>query len=225
MATPLITAMYALAGTPVPGTYPVTYPYQEPHQSADLFDITQGANGACGTLVLCTAGPGWDGPTGLGTPDGVGALTGGPHGDITGQVTDAATGKPVAGATVTAAGGYAATTGADGSYDLYVPPGSYTVTAQAFGYQAAAQPGVTVTAGQATTANFALAAAPEATCPERSPTAPGTGWPLYAKITISGDPDPVYTSPCTGAYSVSLPQQASYTLHVIARLSRGTPGP
>ena len=43
----------------------------------------------------------------------------------------------------------------------------------------------------------------------------GHGWPLYAKITIDGYPDgPVYTEPRTGAYSVDLPGQADYTLHV-----------
>ena len=71
LSSPLITAMYALAGTPVASTYPVSYAYPDPNQSSDIFDITQGSNGGCGN-VLCNAGPGWDGPTGLGTPDGVG---------------------------------------------------------------------------------------------------------------------------------------------------------
>jgi hypothetical protein len=101
LSSPLIAATYALAGTPVPGTYPVTYPYHDPNQAKDLFDITTRSDGSCGT-VLCTAGPGWDGPTGLGTPDGVAAFTQGPHGDIGGQVTDAATGKPVANVALTA---------------------------------------------------------------------------------------------------------------------------
>ena len=43
----------------------------------------------------------------------------------------------------------------------------------------------------------------------------GHGWPLYAKITIDGVPGgAIYTSPYTGHYSVNLPQQHSYTLHV-----------
>jgi hypothetical protein len=39
-----------------------------------------GANGSCNPAYLCTAGPGYDGPTGLGTPDGLAAFTtgGGP---------------------------------------------------------------------------------------------------------------------------------------------------
>ena len=80
-------------GTPVPGTYPVSYPYDDPNRSNDLNDVTPGSNGGCGN-VLCNAGPGWDGPTGLGTPNGVSALTTGPHGDIAGKVTDAADRQP-----------------------------------------------------------------------------------------------------------------------------------
>ncbi len=63
---PIIAAVYAPAGTPVAGTYPASYPYAHP---GGLFDITTGPSGSCGP-PLCQAGPGWDGPTGLGTPDG-----------------------------------------------------------------------------------------------------------------------------------------------------------
>ena len=217
LSSPLAAAMYALAGgSPAAGSYPASYPYQDPNKSSDLFDITQGINGYCGN-VLCQAGPGWDGPTGWGTPDGVRALAAPGGGDITGKVTSAATGKPVAGATITAPGGYAAAaTTASGGYDLYLPPGSYTLTGQAFGYQAATQSGVTVTAGQVTTQNLSLAAAAEATLSGTVRDGSGHGWPLYAKITISGDPHPVYTSPYTGRYTVKLPQQASYQLQVSA---------
>jgi subtilase family serine protease len=40
----------------------------------DLNDITTGTNGSCGGSYLCTAGPGYDGPTGWGTPKGIGAF-------------------------------------------------------------------------------------------------------------------------------------------------------
>jgi hypothetical protein len=39
-----------------------------------LFDITTGTNGLCSPTFLCTAGPGYDGPTGNGTPNGIGAF-------------------------------------------------------------------------------------------------------------------------------------------------------
>ncbi|MGH2895888.1 MAG: peptidase S8, partial [Solirubrobacteraceae bacterium] len=42
--------------------------------TSSLFDVTSGSNGTCGGSYLCTAGPGYDGPTGLGTPNGTGAF-------------------------------------------------------------------------------------------------------------------------------------------------------
>ena len=44
-----------------------------PTANANLYDITSGSNGTCGAPV-CTARNGWDGPTGLGTPNGIGAF-------------------------------------------------------------------------------------------------------------------------------------------------------
>jgi hypothetical protein len=37
-------------------------------------DITGGSDGSCGGSAICTALPGYDGPTGLGTPNGTGAF-------------------------------------------------------------------------------------------------------------------------------------------------------
>jgi hypothetical protein len=45
--------------------------YQLP---AYLNDVTAGSNGYCGNDYLCTAKKGYDGPTGMGTPDGIGAF-------------------------------------------------------------------------------------------------------------------------------------------------------
>ncbi|HEX9033063.1 MAG TPA: carboxypeptidase regulatory-like domain-containing protein, partial [Streptosporangiaceae bacterium] len=155
LSSPLTAAMYALAGPPVAGTYPVNYPYHDPSRGSDLFDVTSGTNGSCGN-VLCTAGPGWDGPTGLGTPDGVRALAGGPQGAITGKVTDAATGQPIAGVTIAASpGDYLTHTDASGAYALNLAVGSYTVTAAEYAYQTGTQTGVAVTAGQTANASFA----------------------------------------------------------------------
>jgi hypothetical protein len=36
--------------------------------------VTSGNNGTCPTTQWCTARAGWDGPTGLGTPNGAGAF-------------------------------------------------------------------------------------------------------------------------------------------------------
>ncbi|MEE6264343.1 S53 family peptidase [Streptomyces diastatochromogenes] len=71
-AAPFIAGVYALAGTPGASDTPASYPYS--HASA-LNDVTSGANGSCSPAYLCTAGDGYDGPTGLGTPNGTAAFT------------------------------------------------------------------------------------------------------------------------------------------------------
>jgi hypothetical protein len=55
--------MFAVTGLSSKG---VTALYGDPSL---LFDVTSGSNGSCGGSYLCTAGPGYDGPTGLGTPN------------------------------------------------------------------------------------------------------------------------------------------------------------
>ena len=67
VAAPVIGSVYALAGTANAVTYG-SYPYAH---SSSLYDVTSGSNGSCGGSYLCTGGPGYDGPTGLGTPNGV----------------------------------------------------------------------------------------------------------------------------------------------------------
>jgi hypothetical protein len=82
-SAPIIASVYALAGTPGASDYPASYPYSH---ASNLNDVTSGNNGSCSTSVWCTAGPGWDGPTGLGTPNGTAAFAAGgttPPGDVT----------------------------------------------------------------------------------------------------------------------------------------------
>jgi hypothetical protein len=79
-SAPIIAAVYALAGTPGDTDYPNSYPYRN---STGLFDVTAGSNGSCATAKWCAAGLGWDGPTGLGTPDTAAAFS------ATGQVAGA----------------------------------------------------------------------------------------------------------------------------------------
>lgn len=83
-SSPIIAGVYALAGTPAAGSTPASYPYA--HTSA-LNDVTSGANGSCNPSYLCTAGTGYDGPTGLGTPNGTGAFASGSTGGNTVTVT------------------------------------------------------------------------------------------------------------------------------------------
>ena len=215
LSSPLVAAMYALAGTPTPGTYPNTYPYADP---SALNDVTSGENGDCGD-VLCQAGTGWDGPTGLGTPNGVRALAQGPSGQIVGTATDGGSGAALSGVTVTATAPsgdtFSATTGSDGGYDLYAPVGSYTVTATDYGYTTKTLTGVAVVANASLTEDFAMAAVPQETVSGYITDGSGHGWPMRAKITISGYPDgAVYSDPYTGRYSVKLPSGTDYTLQV-----------
>ena len=76
-SSPIIAATYALAGTPGATDYPNSYPYAN---TSSLFDVTSGTNGSCPTHQWCAAGVGWDGPTGLGSPDSAAAFS------ATGQV-------------------------------------------------------------------------------------------------------------------------------------------
>jgi subtilase family serine protease len=69
VGAPIVASIYALAGnagslTGAQSTYA---------PGASLFDVTSGSNGRCDSY-LCTAGPAYDGPTGNGTPDGIGSF-------------------------------------------------------------------------------------------------------------------------------------------------------
>jgi hypothetical protein len=93
VASPIVASMFALAG----GSHHVEYPAQTLYShlgSSLLYDVTAGGNGSCNDAYLscsgsmeplspldcgaraliCNAGPGYDGPTGVGTPNGVGAF-------------------------------------------------------------------------------------------------------------------------------------------------------
>ncbi len=95
VASPIIASMFALAG----GAQGVEYPAKTLYShlgSTLLHDVSTGGNGECdddylhgctgsmkppspldcGELALiCNAAPGYDGPTGVGAPDGIGAFT------------------------------------------------------------------------------------------------------------------------------------------------------
>jgi subtilase family serine protease len=68
VAAPIIGGVYGANG----GT--VKYG-SDPYAHTDaLFDIVSGPGGDCDPEYLCNAGPGYDGPTGLGTPNGTAAF-------------------------------------------------------------------------------------------------------------------------------------------------------
>jgi hypothetical protein len=115
LAAPLIAGVYALTGTASSATYGST-PYSH---AGSLFDVTTGSNGTCTVAYLCGARVGYDGPTGLGAPIGLGAFTVGqappppppPPSDFTVGVSPSSlTVAPGANAT------YTVTVGASGSF-------------------------------------------------------------------------------------------------------------
>jgi hypothetical protein len=96
VASPIIASIFALAG----GAHGVAYPAQTLYSHLDsplLHDVTSGGNGHCdddylscsGSMVplspldcgegvwICNATTGYDGPTGVGTPNGIGAFKAG----------------------------------------------------------------------------------------------------------------------------------------------------
>jgi subtilase family serine protease len=68
-SSPIIASVYALSGNTA--GYANATPYSH---TANLYDVTGGSNGSCPTTQWCHARSGWDGPTGLGTPNGTGAF-------------------------------------------------------------------------------------------------------------------------------------------------------
>ena len=72
-SSPIIAGVYALAGTPGSTDYPAKYPYSH---TSNLYDVTTGKTASCSPAYLCTAESGYDGPTGLGTPNGLTAFKG-----------------------------------------------------------------------------------------------------------------------------------------------------
>jgi subtilase family serine protease len=74
LASPIIASTYALTGTAQVNNASGLYANVAANPSW-LHDVTTGSNGSCGaTTYLCTAVAGFDGPTGLGTPNGINAF-------------------------------------------------------------------------------------------------------------------------------------------------------
>ena len=125
-SSPIIASVYALAGAPAAGSAPASYPYA--HTSA-LNDVTSGATASCSPSYLCTAGPGYDGPTGLGTPNGTTAFS---------QGTPTGGGTPPAGhVTVTNPGNQTGTTGTAASLQISAADAT---TGQTLAYRATGLP-------------------------------------------------------------------------------------
>lgn len=123
VAAPIVASVFALAGGAHGVAYPARTLYENQRQfPVSLHDVTVGSNGecrkpfekstgtsgcttgeeaqTCSAQAICLAGSGYDGPTGVGTPNGV--LGFAPRGSIPGAVEE--TGQAAAGAGAGATG-------------------------------------------------------------------------------------------------------------------------
>ncbi len=195
----------------------------------DFHDVKFGCNGYLpdGTEPSC-AGTNWDHPTGWGSVKATSLLAHigiqGNKGTLSGTVTDAATGDPVAGAQIFAVASdgskYRARTDSDGTYSRVLPAGSLTVTVTDYGY-ASDTSTVTITDGDTTTQDFALQIASKVKLQGKVTDGSGHSYPLYADIKVSveggvGQVADVWTDPKTGKYSVKLPKGVTYKINVAA---------
>jgi subtilase family serine protease len=118
LSAPIVAGVYALIGTTGSSAYG-SYFYGQP---GSIFDVVAGSNGVCSPQYLCTGLAGFDGPTGLGTPN----LAGTTVPPVTGPaaVTGAASSITTGSATI---GGTVSPNGAATSYHFeYGPTPSYT---------------------------------------------------------------------------------------------------
>ncbi|GGF46351.1 hypothetical protein GCM10011366_12600 [Ornithinimicrobium tianjinense] len=159
---------------------------------------------------------------GEGRLDALALLDAAPIGDtgrVTGIVTDAVTGEPVARATVTltAERTRSVTTAADGTYGLRLGVGEWTAEVSRFGYLPDTAT-VTVMKDATTTHDVALDPAPTATLTGTVTDGSGNGYPLYARVSVKGQSDVgTYTDPQTGAYALELPV-GTHVVQVVSQL-------
>jgi hypothetical protein len=74
-ASPTIAGIYGLAGNASSQTAGKRFwTLKKQGLRRHLHDVTTGSNGSCGGSYLCTGMKGYDGPTGWGTPKGLGAF-------------------------------------------------------------------------------------------------------------------------------------------------------
>jgi subtilisin family serine protease len=139
-------------------------------------------------------------------------------GMLSGTVTAAGSGQPLAGATVQILGNglptLKATTNAAGTWSRAMPAGLYSIQISLHGY-VTAQFDATVVASDSTQADAQLQQRPLSAISGVVRDGGGQGWPLYARIDIAGHPgSPIFTDPTTGAYSATLLEGETYDFTV-----------
>src|SRR5207245_8138438 len=122
-------------------------------------------------------------------------------------------GAAIAGATLLLSNGTSATTSAAGAYTMTaVPSGTYTATASAPTFNSTTTPGVAVTPGGVTTANFTLTPLPGTLQGVVTDT---SGMPLAGAAVLLSSGTSTVTGP-TGAYAFSSLTPATYGVTVTA---------
>ena len=75
VSAPIIAAEFGLAGGSLGVAYPSSTLYAHLGDARALYDIQSGGNGVCGGALACQAAPGYDGPSGVGSPVGLDAFS------------------------------------------------------------------------------------------------------------------------------------------------------
>ena len=75
VASPIIVAEFALAGGAHGVWNPAATVYSHAGETASIYDVVSGTNGKCDSSSACQAKVGFDGPSGVGSPIGLGAFT------------------------------------------------------------------------------------------------------------------------------------------------------
>jgi subtilisin family serine protease len=116
-----------------------------------------------------------------------------------------------------------------GHYSLRLSQGSHEVSFTRYGYLGATQSNVAIFENATTTLDVPLDPAPRHTVSGRI-TDGEAGWPLYARISIQGEPlspppdeDHIWSDRLTGEYALALPEGITHTLRVEAWAPGYTP--
>ena len=136
----------------------------------------------------------------------------GPTGILAGTVTDSSTSAPIAGAQIAITGDAerVTSTGADGTYQVTLPAGTFDVSAASFGYVTQTAADVVVSQDATTTQDFALVAA--STWTVSGTVRDDGGDPVSgATVTIAGTPFPPVVTGADGTYAFNDVPEGTYT--------------
>ena len=246
LSSPLMGALYAMQGgygsTPLAGAY--AWASTTPH-----YDVTSGSNGRCRIAVLCNAGTGWDGPTGLGsiqmsssTTQTLGSITVTPSSatvavngtqQFTATAYDTTGVKMATQPTVTwsvASGGVGSIDSGSGLYSAGTTAGTATVTATSGSVSGTAS--VTVTAAAP---DFTIAVSPSSLTAKRGTTATYTvtigavdGFAGSVTLSLAGAPagsTVTFTpNPASGTASLTITTSTSTKAKTYPMTVTGTSG-